>query len=123
MRRYTISIELTKPKRALAVADCIRKFAAAWEQPLAGLWLVETSLSAAEIRSALLGAVDFKDRFFISETKGEPVALNARSLSNPKVVPIEGARVRARILSGIFERQGATCRHLKDATSKSLRSA
>ncbi len=112
MRRYTVSCEFHKAKRATAVTECIQRLACDWERPLSGLWLVETPLSATEIRSALLPVLDFRDKLYICETKGEVAALNApNAVSN---------RRPAHLLNGIFSRQGRQSRHLKAATAGSL---
>jgi hypothetical protein len=109
MRRYIVSCEFHKAKAA-AVTACIHRLATAWERPLVNLWLVETSLSAAEIRSALLPALGLRDKLYVCETRGDGAALNTPA---PKV-----ARRSARLLEGIFSRQGRESRHLRAAIAR-----
>ncbi|MGO9547108.1 MAG: hypothetical protein ACLPPF_20235 [Rhodomicrobium sp.] len=123
MHRYVIACEFYRPKRAAGVADTIRKLASQWEHPLAGLWIVETALSAGDIRSLLLAHLDFQDRVFISETGRDTAEFNTVPASGGKVTQIEQARSKSRMLAGIFGRNGKSSRHLMAATSKNLQSA
>ncbi|MGO9985507.1 MAG: hypothetical protein ACLPIX_15045 [Rhodomicrobium sp.] len=123
MHRYVIACEFYRPKRAAGVADTIRKLASQWEHPLAGVWIVETSLSAGDIRSLLLSQLDFQDRVLISEAGRDAAEFNTMPASGGKVTQIEHARTKSRMLAGIFGRDGKSSRHLMAATSKNLRSA
>lgn len=123
MRRYAITCEFYRAKRAAAVGDCIRRIASQWEHPLASVWIVKTSLSAGDIRSALLTHLDFQDRLYICEAGADTAEFNAVPSSGGKVMRIDDARVKNRILTGIFSRNGQGSRHLRDATAKSLKSA
>jgi len=123
VNRYVIACELYRAKRASALADAIRKMSDKWEHPLAGLWIVETMLSARDIRSALLAHLDFQDRIYISEARGDTAEFNTLPASGGKVTQIGEARTKSRMLDGIFSRDGKRSRHLTAATSKSLKSA
>ncbi|MGO9546779.1 MAG: hypothetical protein ACLPPF_18530 [Rhodomicrobium sp.] len=123
MHRNVIACEFYRTKRAAGVADTIRKLASQWEHPLAGVWIVETSLSAGDIRSLLLSQLDFQDRVLISEAGRDAAEFNTMPASGGKVTQVEHARTKSRMLAGIFGRDGKSSRHLMAATSKNLRSA
>lgn len=123
MRRYAITCDFYRPKRCKALGDIIKKLSDEWEHPLTGLWLVKTSLTAGEIRTALLPHLDFQDRIYICEVGADNAEFNALPASGGKVTHIEEAREKSRMLAGIFSRNGQGSRHLKAATSKNLRSA
>ncbi len=123
MRRYVIACEFYNPKRAIPAGECIRKFAAKWHHLLAGTWIVETPLSAEDIRIALLSCLDVKDRVYIVEAGAASAEFNTRADSGSKITQIEDVRTRSRILASIFSRNGRGSRHLTAATSKNLKSA
>ncbi len=123
MRRYIITCELYRAKRATAIADCIRRLASEWEHPLSEVWLVTTELSAAGIRSALLAQLDLQDRLYICEAGADAAGFNALQASGGKVTPIEQGRAKNRMLATIFGRDGRSSRHLKAATAKNWRLA
>jgi hypothetical protein len=120
MRRYAITCEFYRTKRAAAIGDCVRKIATEWEHPLSGMWLVKTALSAGEIRSALLALLDFQDRLYICEAGPDKAEFNALHSGGGKVLRIEDARARSRLLTAIFSRTGHGSRHLKAASARSL---
>ncbi len=123
MHRYVIACEFYRAKRANTVADTIRKLANEWQHPLANLWIVDTVLSAGDIRSLLLSSLDFRDRVYITETGRDVAEFNTQPMSGGKVTHIEQARTKSRMLANIFGRNGKTSRHLMAATSKNLQSA
>ena len=123
VQRYVIACEFFRARRSPAVGDCIRKIASEWQHPLANLWIVETSLSASDIRSAVLPHLHFQDRIYISETGASTAEFNTLPDSGGKVTQIEDARSQSRMLASIFSRNGQGSRHLKAATAKSLKSA
>jgi hypothetical protein len=122
MRRYIITCELYKAKRAAPVADSIRRLAAEWHHPLNAVWIVKTPLSASEIRSALQPHLDFQDRLYICEAGSEAAEFNALAASGGKITQIGEARSRNRMLASIFGRDGNSSRHLKAATARNLKS-
>jgi hypothetical protein len=123
VQSYVIACEFFRAKRAPAIEDCIRKIASQWQHPLTNFWIVETSLSASDIRSALLPHLDFQDRIYIRETGDGTAEFNTFPDRGGKVTQIEDARSRSRMLASIFSRNGQGSRHLKAATAKSLKSA
>jgi len=125
VQRYVIACEFGRARRAPAVADCIRKLASEWQRPLSNMWIVETSLSASDIRSALLPHLDFQDRVYITEAGASTAEFNTLPDGGEKVTQIEDARSRSKslMLASIFSRNGQVSRHLRAATAKSLKSA
>jgi hypothetical protein len=123
MRRYAISCEFYRAKRAATLGDCIRQLVNEWEQPIAGVWLVKTTLSAGGLRSALLPHLDFQDRLYICEVGEDQAEFNVLPANGGKHAQIENAPEKSRILANIFSRNGQGSRHLKAATSKNLQSA
>ncbi len=123
MRRYIITCEFYRNKRADEFADGVRRLASEWQHPLAGVWIVTTALSAGEIRESLLRYLGFQDRLYICEAGIEAAGFNAMDSSGGKVTQIGVARFKNRMLASIFGRDGNSSRHLKAATAKSLKSA
>jgi hypothetical protein len=124
MRRYVITCEFYRAKRAALFGERLHGLVSDWEQPLSGLWLVTTGLHASDLRSALLPHLDFQDRLYICEAGSDAAAFNAQpSATRPKVTDLDYARQRSRMLTGIFSRGGGASRHLRAATAKSLKSA
>jgi hypothetical protein len=130
VQRYVIACEFFRAKPSAAVGDCIRKIASEWQHPLSNIWIVETSLTARDIRSALLPHLSFQDRVFISESGETTAEFNTLPDRGGKVTQIEDARNKSRMLASIFSRNGQGSRHLKAATAyfkaataKSLKSA
>ncbi len=121
MRRYLITCEFHRAKRAIEATNCIGSFADEWEHPMPGVWLVKTTLKASEIRSALLSHLGFQDRLFISEAGSDTAEYNAMPAHGGKVAPVEPPRAKSRILTGIFSRNGQTSRLLKAAIAESSR--
>lgn len=124
MRSYAVTCELCNPKKgAHALVEQFRKIACEWSRPHAGLWLIRTELNATEIRSAILPHLHFNDRLFICEIGEDRAEFNAVNAAGGNVVCIEQARAKSHLLARIFSRDGSVSRHLRAATSKSLRSA
>ncbi len=121
--------KLTAPKAPSQVADAIRRLASQWEHPLAGLWVVETTFKAQDIRSALLAHMDAKDRLYITEAGRDKAESNAMPASGAKVTPIgpvmqvTEVQGKNRMLTAIFSRSGKRSRHLTAATAENLKSA
>jgi hypothetical protein len=130
VQRYVIACEVDRAKRATEVANAIRRLASKWEHPLTGLWVVETTFSAQDIRSALLVHMGEKDRLYITEAGREKAESNVVPASGAKVTPIgpvvQVNEVRSntnRMLTAIFSRSGKRSRHLTAATAENLKSA
>ncbi len=123
MRRYLIACEFHRAKRGTIVADCIRRIASEWQHPVSGVWIVETSLSASDIRAALVAHLDVRDRMYICEAGASAAEINTLRGKGEKITQIEEVRTKSRILADIFSRNGRGSRHLTAATARSLKSA
>ena len=77
VHRYVIACEINRAKGASELADTIRRLASQWEHPLSGLWVVETTFKAQDIRSALLSHMEPQDRLFITEAGQDKAEANA----------------------------------------------
>ena len=122
MRCYLITCDLYRTKRRNLLTDRIREISIEWEHPHSSLWVVKTNLTAGQIRSAILPHLDFNDRIYVCEAGQDRAEFNALSAGGGSMMRIEDARPRSRMLEGIFSRNGRGSRHLKAATSRSLRS-
>ncbi|MGO8951866.1 MAG: hypothetical protein ACLQF2_00755 [Rhodomicrobium sp.] len=123
MHRYVIACEFYRANGAAEAADTIRRLASQWQHPLSGLWIVETSFSAGDIRAALLAHADSRDRIYIREAGNDTAELNTTPASGGKITQIGEARAKSRMLAAIFSRNGKRSRHLMAATSENLKSA
>jgi hypothetical protein len=74
MRRYIISYDLYRPGNNYSdLTSQIKRLGEDWEHPLANFWIVETKLSAAEIRYVLGNHLVTGDKLYIRQA-GEDVA-------------------------------------------------
>lgn len=74
MRRYIISYDLYRPGNNYSELTAeIKRLGEDWEHPLANFWLVETQLSAGEIRGILGAHLVTGDKLYIREA-GQDVA-------------------------------------------------
>jgi hypothetical protein len=74
MRRYIISYDLYRPGNNYSdLVKQIKRIGGDWEHPIANLWIVETDLSAADIRAILGDHLVTGDKLYICEA-GEDVA-------------------------------------------------
>ncbi len=88
MRRYLISYDLYRPGDNYSEFTAeIKRLGEDWEHPLANLWIIDTYLSASEIRAALSEYLVTGDKLYINElghdyagmdiSPGKPSRLNA----------------------------------------------
>ena len=74
MRRYIISYDLYRPGNNYSDLTAeIKRLGEDWEHPLANLWIIETELSAADIRGSFGDHLITGDKLYISEA-GEDIA-------------------------------------------------
>ncbi len=74
MRRYIISYDLYRPGNNYSdLTGEIKRLGEDWEHPLANLWIVETKLSAGDIRAILGDHLITGDKLYIRQV-GEDVA-------------------------------------------------
>jgi hypothetical protein len=68
MRRYLISYDLYQPGDNYPEFTAeIKRLGEDWEHPLANLWIIDTYLSASEIRAALSEYLVTGDKLYINE--------------------------------------------------------
>jgi hypothetical protein len=68
MRRYLISYDLYRPGINYSEFTAeIKRLGEDWEHPLANLWIIDTYLSATEIRAALSEYLVTGDKLYINE--------------------------------------------------------
>jgi hypothetical protein len=74
MRRYIISYDLYRPGNNYSELTAeIKRLGEHWEHPIANLWVIDTVLTAGEIRHALAHYLVTGDKLFVSEA-GEDMA-------------------------------------------------
>ncbi|MCO5155391.1 MAG: hypothetical protein M9945_01360 [Aquamicrobium sp.] len=68
MKTYSITYDLGNPGRAYgSVAEAIRQIANGYCRPTESQWIVNSSLSASEIRDVIGDNLDNGDKLFINE--------------------------------------------------------
>jgi hypothetical protein len=127
MRRYIISYDLYRPGNNYSDLTAeIKRLGEDWEHPLANLWIIETDLSAAEIRGFLGDHLITGDKLYICEA-GEDVAgmdiapgapCRMSAISSYERAPV---KLLASVLSKELPR--AESRLLTAATEENLQSA
>lgn len=126
MRRYIISYDLYRPGNNYSDLTAeIKRLGEDWEHPLANLWIIETDLSAAEIRGFLGDHLITGDKLYIREAgkdiagmdiaPGAPCRMSA--ISAYERAPV---RLLANVLSKELPRES---RLLTAATEENLQSA
>jgi hypothetical protein len=129
MRRYIISYDLYRPGNNYSdLTAQIKRLGEDWEHPLANLWIIETDLSAADIRSALGDHLVTGDKLFISEAGDDYAAMDIGPGSPARmsaVTAYERAPVRllANVLGGELPREPRESRLLTAATEENWQSA
>ena len=66
MRQYIISYDLYRPSHNYSdLTKAIKRVGEDWDHPLANLWIVETDLSAEQIRGQLIDHLIAGDKLYI----------------------------------------------------------
>jgi hypothetical protein len=66
MRQYIISYDLYRPSHNYSdLTKAIKQLGEDWDHPLSNLWIVETKLSAEQIRSRLIDHLVAGDKLYI----------------------------------------------------------
>jgi hypothetical protein len=77
MRRYIISYDLYRPGNNYSELTAeIKRLGYDWQHPLANLWIVETDMSASEIRAILSDHLVTGDKLYIREAGRDVAALD-----------------------------------------------
>jgi hypothetical protein len=104
MRRYIISYDLYRPGNNYSdLTTEIKRLGEDWEHPLANFWIVETKLSAGEIRGILGAYLVTGDKLYIREA-GEDVAGMDIGAGSPARMSAISAHERApvRLLASVL---------------------
>jgi len=127
MRRYIISYDLYRPGNNYSDLTAeIKRLGADWEHPLANLWIIETDLSAADIRASIGDHLVTGDKLYICEA-GEDIASMDIGPGSPSRMSAVAAYERApvRLLANVLpgELPARESRLLTAATEENWRSA
>jgi len=77
MRRYIISYDLYRPGNNYSDLTAeIKRLGQDWEHPLANFWIVETELSAGEIRAILGNHLVTGDKLYVREAGRDMAAMD-----------------------------------------------
>lgn len=77
MRRYIVSYDLYRPGHNYSDLTAeIKRLGNDWEHPLANLWLVETELSADDIRDRLSDHLIAGDKLYVRQAGKDIAALD-----------------------------------------------
>lgn len=123
MRRYIISYDLYRPSNNYSDFTAeIKRLGSDWEHPLANLWIVETDLSAAEIRSYLTDHLVTGDKLYICEAGDDEVSMDIAPARMTATNSYERAPVRllASVLPNSREEFVQETRLLMGATEESF---
>ena len=122
MQRYIISYDLYRPGNNYSdlTAD-IKRLGSDWEHPLANLWIVDTELSAAEMRHRLGHHLVTGDKLYICEAGEDMAAMDIGPGSPARISAVsthERAPVRllANVLSSTADADPRASRLLMGAT-------
>lgn len=110
MRRYIISYDLYRPGNNYSDLTAeIKRLGEDWEHPLANLWIIETELSAADIRSALGDHLVTGDKLYICEAGRDIAALDiAPGLPCRMSAMTAYERAPVKLLANVLARGGAS---------------
>lgn len=111
MRRYIISYDLYRPGNNYSDLTAeIKRLGEDWEHPLANFWIVETHLSAAEIRSVLGNHLISGDKLYIREAGDDLAAMDIGTGSPARMTAVNSnerapVRLLANVLSSTPEKE------------------
>ncbi len=77
MRQYIISYDLYRPTHNYSdLTGAIKRLGEDWTHPLANLWIVETELTAEDIRGQLLDHLVAGDKLYVREAGQDMAAMD-----------------------------------------------
>ena len=76
MPTLLIAYDLAGPQAATPLADAIMSLGARWARPLASVWYVETSASAAEVEATLIDFLQDDDGLLVQQAFGHAALAN-----------------------------------------------
>ena len=108
MRRYIISYDLYRPGNNYSdLTTEIKRLSDDWEHPLANLWIVDTDLSASEIRSALGDHMITGDKLYICEAGGDVAAMDIAPGTPCRMSAVSAyERAPVRLLASVLAKDG-----------------
>lgn len=127
MRRYIISYDLYRPGNNYSDLTAeIKRLGDDWEHPLANLWIVETDLSASEIRLALGHYMVTGDKLYICEAGKDLASMDIAPGSPARMSAVTAyERAPVKLLANVLGKDTVTAEShlLTAATSESFQSA
>ncbi|WP_088346966.1 MULTISPECIES: hypothetical protein [Rhodomicrobium] len=108
MRRYIISYDLYRPGNNYSdFTGEIKRLAQDWEHPLANLWIVETPLSAAEIRALLGDHLVTGDKLYICEAGDDFAGMDVGPGTPARMTAVNSyERAPVRLLANVLSQTG-----------------
>jgi hypothetical protein len=126
MRRYIISYDLYRPGNNYSELTAeIKRLGEDWEHPLANLWIVQTVLSAGEIRVLLGDHLITGDKLYVREVGADMAAMDIGPGSPCRMSAISAnERAPVRLLASVLSQESVTreSRLLTAATAESWQS-
>jgi hypothetical protein len=103
MRQYIISYDLYRPGHNYSdLTGAIKRLGHDWIHPLANLWIIDTDMSATEIRGALGDHLVPGDKLYVREAgddlAGMDIAPGAYSMTAHSSTPRAPVKLLARVL-------------------------
>ncbi len=127
MRRYIISYDLYRPGNNYSDLTAeIKRLGDDWEHPLANLWIVETDLSASEIRLSLGHYMVTGDKLYICEAGKDLASMDIAPGSPARMSAVTAyERAPVKLLANVLGKDTvpAESHLLTAATSESFQSA
>ena len=74
MNTYIISYDLIRPGKDYSILINHIKTYAKWAKPLESVWLVKSSLTAEQVRNAVMAHVDVNDKLVVIEVTSRAAA-------------------------------------------------
>jgi hypothetical protein len=119
MRQYIISYDLYRPGYNYSdLTGAIKRLGEDWDHPLANLWIVDTDLTADEIRSLLANHLVAGDKLYVREG-GDDVAGIDISLGAPLRMRAVSSTARApvKLLARVLPDEGPPVARLPTGTT------
>jgi hypothetical protein len=125
MRRYIISYDLYRPGNNYSDLTAeIKRLGDDWEHPLANLWIIETELSASEIRSSIGHFMMTGDKLYICEAGRDLASMDIAPGSPCRMSAVTAyERAPVKLLANVLGEDAPESRLLTAATAESFQSA
>jgi hypothetical protein len=104
MRQYIITYDLYRPGHNYSdLTGAIKRLGADWDHPLANLWIVDTDLSADEIRGMLINHMIAGDKLYIREAGEDHAGMDIAPGTPFRMSAVSSrSRVPGRLLSRVL---------------------